>query len=185
MNGNMRVSVVATGIESAELRQQAEERQPRFRASRRTSRPNPPHRRVAAPKAAQAAALSHRRASVEAGCTGAANPTTTLRAASRTDGGEVSSRQPNFVPPPAQAPSFTRESQPEAAEDRGPSIFDRVRGLAFSRPAAEPVREPVTQTRRVASGRPESRNDEDKPRKDEMGDIPRSCVASARMPDKG
>ncbi|MEZ5847890.1 MAG: cell division protein FtsZ [Geminicoccaceae bacterium] len=177
MSGSMRVSVVATGIENAERRQQAEERaaapadepaaeEPRQAAQASGWFPKAVHRQqpyptVVRPVRQPAPAATH------------ANPTTTLKAASRSDGGEVSSRQPGFVPPPAQTPGFNRSSQQEAAEDRGPSIFDRVRGLAFSsRPAGGPVREPVTQTRRVVSGRTETARDEDRSRKDEIGDIP-------------
>ena len=178
MEGCMRVSVVATGIENAELRQASEARHAQSidepAAAEGQARPVAAQASGWFPKAVhkQQPYPTVMRNTAGAPSSRQQSPTANLRAATRSDGGEVSSRQPGFVPPPAQTPSFSRDNQPAGQDDRGPSIFDRVRGLAFSRPATAPVREPVTQARRVVQTRSENQEVDEKPRKDEIGDIP-------------
>ena len=154
MSGSMRVSVVATGIENAERRQQIEDA--KAVASEEPAEP-------AKTNAAQASGWFPKAVHKQ-------QPYPTVMRTTQTPPKVQQNPTANLR---AETPSFTRESRGATQEERGMSIFDRVRGLAFSKPATGQGGEhPVTQTRRVAAGRNEGLDTSEKQRKDELGDVP-------------
>ncbi|MCB2053700.1 MAG: cell division protein FtsZ [Geminicoccaceae bacterium] len=177
MQGSLRVSVVATGIESPIERRQAVEKvdlsdEPAAAPAAQSSGwfPKQVHKQAPYPTTVEGAA--RQRAPVMA-----SNPTAHLRAADMGRQPEVASRQPSFVPPPAESPAFVRDAQ-RPSEERAPSIFDRVKGLAFPRngahqPSAEPQARRVPHSR--IDSRPEPRPDSrpvDAPRQEDTSDVP-------------
>ncbi len=143
LEGRMRISVVATGIDVATTAHAAPDRQPRQRP-----RPSSRSRRAfagSAPSAAAAAALE-----------APAEPTPAVAQAIETaavrEGAFIAPRavEPAVARPPAAAAAVTPDPYAAAAMEnggrpapakkaRGPSLFERVTGVGRSRPA-EPER---------------------------------------------
>ena len=170
MNGSMRVSVVSTGIE------QAADRKAHEAASELASEPSEPPAAQASgwfPKAAMKQqpypSVTRQPRAQTVPSDNRRSPAAHLKAASEGPAGEAASSRPGFIPPPASAPSFPRE-QASSGEDKGMSIFERVRGLAFSKGAVPSATE--APARRVSAARSEPKADQPQGRRDELGDIP-------------